>query len=69
VGSILHKEAESFKMAQEQLGHSDVGTTGNIYVHTDDEQVNRSAEILGNALGDICGRSVVSLAFGKGSVQ
>lgn len=69
VGSIIHKETGSLKMAQEQLGHSNVGTTGDIYVHTDDEQVNRSAEILGNALGDICGKSVVSAAFGKGSVQ
>lgn len=69
VGSIIHKETGSLKMAQEQLGHSDVGTTGNIYVHTDDEQVNRSAEILGNALNDICGKSVVSPGFEKGSVQ
>ena len=64
-----HVIFQSVQITQEQLDHSDVGTTGNIYVHTDDEQINRSAEVLGNALGDICGRSVVSLAFEKGSVQ
>ncbi len=69
VGSIIHKQTGSLKMVQEQLGHSNVGTTGDIYVHTDDEQVNRSAEILGNALEDVCGKSVVNAAFGKGSVQ
>ena len=57
VGSIIHKETGSLKMAQEQLSLSDVGTTGNIYVHTDNEMINRSGEILGNALGDICGKS------------
>jgi integrase len=69
VGSIIHKETGSLKMAQEQLGHSNTGTTGYIYVHTEDEQINRSAEILGNALDDEGGRSVVKTVFGKGSVQ
>ena len=69
VGSVIHKETGSLKMAQEQLGHSNVSTTGDIYVHTDDELVNRSAEILGNVLGVICDRSVVSPGFEKGSVQ
>lgn len=68
-GSIIHKETGSLKMAQEQLGHADVGTTGNIYVHTDDELVNRSAEILGNVLGDSCGLTVVETVSEKGSVQ
>jgi integrase len=69
VGSIIHKETGSLKMAQEQLGHSNVGTTGDIYVHTDDEQVDRSARILGNALGISCGKSVVDEDMEKGSIQ
>jgi integrase len=69
VGSIIHKATGSLKMAQEQLGYSNVGTTGDIYVHTDDEQVNRIAEILENALSEICGKSVVNATFVKGSVQ
>jgi integrase len=68
-GSIIHKETGSLKMAQEPLGHADVGTTGDIYIHTDDEQVSRSAEILGNVLGDSCGLIVVETVSEKGSVQ
>ena len=69
VDSIIHKETRSLKMVQEQLGHSDIKTTGNIYVHTDDEQVDRSAEILAKALGGSCGKSVVNAVSEKGSVQ
>ena len=56
-------------MVQEQLGHSDVATSGNIYVHPDDEQVDRNAEILGNVLGNTCGKSVVSSDLEKENVQ
>jgi integrase len=69
VGSIIHKLTGSLKLAQEQLGHSNVGTTGDIYVHTDEEEVDRSAEVLGNALKEVCGKSVVKTVFEKGRVQ
>jgi len=69
VGSVIHKETGSLKLAQEQLGHSNVSTTGDIYVHTDDDQMDRNAEILGKVLGGICGRSVVETDQGKGIVQ
>jgi hypothetical protein len=54
---------------QEQLGHSNISITGDIYVHTDDEQVDRTAEVIGKALGGICGKSVVSPVLESGSVQ
>jgi hypothetical protein len=56
-------------MAQKPLGHSDVRSTKNIYVDIDDEQINRSAKIPGNALRDICGKPMVSSAFKKPSIQ
>lgn len=67
-GSVIHKETGSLKDAGEQLGHADVSTTGNIYVHLDEEQVSRNAEILGRVLG-ICGKSVVNPVQGSESVQ
>ncbi len=68
-GSVIHKETGSLKLAQEQLGHSNISTTGDIYVHTDDEQLDRIAEVLGKALGGICGKSVVETVQGSESVQ
>ena len=64
VGSVIHKETGSLK-----LGHSNVSTTGDIYVHTDDDQLNRNTEILGKAPGGTCGRSVVETGLEKGIVQ
>ena len=69
VGSVIHKETGSLKLAQEQLGHSNISITGDIYVHTDDEQVDRTAEILGKTLGGICGKSVVNPPLGSEIVQ
>ncbi len=68
VGSVIHKETGSLKDAGEQLGHADVSTTGNIYVHVDDEQIDRNAEILGRVLG-ICGKSVVNPVLESERVQ
>jgi integrase len=68
VGSVIHKETGSLKDAGEQLGHADVSTTGNIYVHVDDEQIDRNAEIVGRVLGT-CGKSVVNPVLESGSVQ
>ncbi len=69
VGSVIHKETGSLKLAQEQLGHSNISITGNIYVHPDGEEVDRTAEILGKTLGGICGKSVVNPVLERGRVQ
>ena len=69
VGSVIHKETGSLKLAQEQLGHSSISITGDIYVHTDGEQVDSTAEILGKTLGGICGKSVVNPVLETGTVQ
>jgi len=49
-GSIIHRKTGSMKLAQIQLGHADMGTTANIYVHTDDEQLRFAAEVLAEAI-------------------
>jgi len=38
------------KLAQVHLGHAAMGTTANIYVHTDEEQLKYAAEILAEAI-------------------
>jgi hypothetical protein len=49
-------QTNSLKLAQQQLGHSTLSTTANIYTSVDEEQVAETAEALGKAF---CGRSVV----------
>jgi integrase len=39
------------KMIQDWLGHSDMGTTANIYSHIDSESKKASAMAIGSALG------------------
>ena len=39
------------KMIQDWLGHSDMGTTANIYSHIDSESKKASAMAIGTALG------------------
>jgi integrase len=56
VASAIHKHTGSLKLAQQQLGHSNVSTTANIYTAVDDEQVTETADALGKVF---CGRSVV----------
>ena len=68
-GSVIHKQTGTPKLAQEQLGHSNISTTGDIYVHPEDEQIHRTAEILGKTLRNCCGRSVEETAPGSESVQ
>jgi integrase len=59
VGSLIHKETGSLKLAQKQLGHANVSTTGDIYTHIDDADLDKNASVLGKAFAEICGRSVV----------
>jgi len=53
---MIHKQTGSLKLAQQQLGHSTLSTTADIYTAVDEEQVAETAEALGKAF---CGRSVV----------
>jgi len=39
------------KMIQDWLGHSDLGTTANVYSHIDSESKKASASVIGDALG------------------
>ena len=68
-GSITYKETGSLKLAQEQLVRANIAITGDIYVHPDGEEVDRTAEILGKTLGGICGKSVVNPVLETGTVQ
>ena len=60
-GSIIHRETGSLKLAQKQLGHSNISTTGDIYTHVEDSEMDEPASILGRALGE----SVVDLWYAK----
>lgn len=69
VGSVIHKETGSVKLAQKQLGHSNISTTGDIYTHVDDGDMDYVASVLGKALDGFCGQSVVKTAGEPQSVQ
>ena len=49
--SILLANKVPMKMIQDWLGHSDMGTTANIYSHIDSESKKASAMAIGTALG------------------
>lgn len=49
-GSLLYAATGDLKKTQEQLGHSDIQTTANIYTHIDLKQKHQSAEALETAL-------------------
>ena len=66
VASVIHKQTGSLKLAQEQLGHSTLSTTADIYTSVDEEQVAETAEALGKAF---CGRSVVETPCVSNSVN
>lgn len=50
-GSIVHRRTGDVKLVQELLGHSRIETTGDIYVHVDDQTVGKAADILFAELG------------------
>lgn len=50
-GSIIHKETGSLKLAQKQLRHSNISTTGDIYTHVEEDQLEEIASILGKSFG------------------
>ena len=49
--SLLLSSGVPMKMIQDWLGHSDMGTTANIYSHIDSESKKASALAIGTALG------------------
>ena len=49
--SLLLENGVPMKMIQDWLGHSDMGTTANIYSHIDSESKKASAIAIGSALG------------------
>ena len=52
--SIIHEATGSLKLAQTQLGHSKISTTGDIYTHVQESELERTAEVLERALaGDV----------------
>ena len=48
--SLLLKEGVPMKQIQEWLGHSDIGTTANIYSHLDYKSKITSANVMDNIL-------------------
>ena len=48
--SLLLAQGVPMKMIQDWLGHSDMGTTANIYSHIDSESKKASANAIGKAL-------------------
>ena len=48
--SLLLSRGVPMKMIQDWLGHSDMGTTANIYSHIDSESKKASASVIGDAL-------------------
>lgn len=50
MATILHHSGTSLKTLQTRLGHANVQTTINLYVHPDPERDAQAAELLGNLL-------------------
>jgi hypothetical protein len=63
---MIHKQMRSLKLAQQQLGHSKLSTTADIYTSVDEEQVAETAEALGKVF---CGMSVVETPCISNSVN
>jgi integrase len=68
-GSIIHRKTGSVKLAQKQLGHSNVATTGDIHTHVDDDEMDGTAQVLGEAFSGIGGRNVVETVRDDETVQ
>ncbi len=50
-GSIIHSQTGSLKLAQKQLRHANIATTGDVYTHVPDDDLERTASVLQEALG------------------
>lgn len=50
---MLYNKSRDLKLVQGTLGHSDISTTSDIYVHLDDKVIGEGTEILAEEiLGD-----------------
>ena len=67
ISTLMREGARRYvQLAQQQLGHSTLSTTADIYTSVDEEQVTETAEALGKAF---CGRSVVETPCVSNSVN
>jgi integrase len=53
-GSIIHAQTGDMKLAQEQLRHTQISTTSDIYVHVDETVSKKAAEALAQAIMPTC---------------
>lgn len=53
VGTIIHQATGSVKLAQTQLGHAKISTTGDIYTHVDERELEKSASAVEQALSKV----------------
>jgi hypothetical protein len=47
---MIDKQTRSLKLAQQQLGHSTLSTTADIYISVDEEQMSETARSAGKSL-------------------
>jgi integrase len=52
--SIIHAQTGDLKLAQEQLRHTQISTTSDIYVHVDETVAEKAAEALAQAIIPTC---------------
>lgn len=68
-GSIVHSETGSVKLAQRQLGHAKISTTADIYVHINQQDQERAAEALAQAIDPYCSLIAHQAASGRDQVH